>query len=97
MATEPQMDESERKIVNEFCHHLEKSKQLFNGLRFDLLFLSIFIIMTLMARLVFILWIVETVSAATRNAESNAKWTCLMPLMEGMLLHWHKNDTIDSL
>ncbi|XP_076455204.1 protein SCAI-like [Babylonia areolata] len=33
MATEPQMDEGERKIVNEFCHHLEKSKQLFNGLR----------------------------------------------------------------
>ena len=93
MATEPQMDESERKIVNEFCHHLEKSKQLFNGLRFDLLFLSIFIIMTLMARLVFILWIVETVSAATRNPESNG----LLPLMEGMLLHWHKNDTIDSL
>ena len=39
MASEPQMDESERKIVNEFCHHLEKSKQLFNGLRFDLLFI----------------------------------------------------------
>ncbi|KAK7491648.1 hypothetical protein BaRGS_00017101 [Batillaria attramentaria] len=33
MASEVQMDESERKIVNEFCHHLEKSKQLFNGLR----------------------------------------------------------------
>ncbi|XP_070182651.1 protein SCAI-like isoform X2 [Littorina saxatilis] len=35
MATEPPvaMDEGERKIVNEFCHHLEKSKQLFNGLR----------------------------------------------------------------
>ncbi|XP_025112792.1 protein SCAI-like isoform X2 [Pomacea canaliculata] len=33
MATEAQMDESERKIVNEFCHYLEKSKQLFNGLR----------------------------------------------------------------
>ena len=27
-------DENERKIVNEFCHFLEKSKQLFNGLRF---------------------------------------------------------------
>lgn len=27
------MDENERKIVNEFCHYLEKSKQLFNGLR----------------------------------------------------------------
>ena len=27
------MDEEERKIVNEFCHLLEKSKQLFNGLR----------------------------------------------------------------
>lgn len=34
MATEAQMDESERKIVNEFCHYLEKSKQLFNGLRY---------------------------------------------------------------
>jgi len=28
------MDDGERKIVNEFCHYLEKSKQLFNGLRF---------------------------------------------------------------
>ena len=28
-----EMDDSERKIVNEFCHYLEKSKQLFNGLR----------------------------------------------------------------
>ncbi|XP_076058908.1 protein SCAI isoform X2 [Oratosquilla oratoria] len=28
-----EMDEHERKIVNEFCHLLEKSKQLFNGLR----------------------------------------------------------------
>nr|XP_045596796.1 protein SCAI-like isoform X3 [Procambarus clarkii] len=28
-----EMDEQERKIVNEFCHLLEKSKQLFNGLR----------------------------------------------------------------
>ncbi|XP_074654987.1 protein SCAI-like isoform X2 [Tubulanus polymorphus] len=28
-----QMDEHEKKIVNEFCHLLEKSKQLFNGLR----------------------------------------------------------------
>ncbi|XP_037079944.1 protein SCAI-like [Pollicipes pollicipes] len=27
------MDEHETKIVNEFCHQLEKSKQLFNGLR----------------------------------------------------------------
>ena len=27
------MPEEERKIVNEFCHLLEKSKQLFNGLR----------------------------------------------------------------
>ncbi|XP_059146296.1 protein SCAI-like [Physella acuta] len=34
MATEVQnLDENEKKIVNEFCHHLEKSKQLFNGLR----------------------------------------------------------------
>ncbi|CAC5362133.1 unnamed protein product [Mytilus coruscus] len=29
----PTMDENEKKIVNEFCHLLEKSKQLFNGLR----------------------------------------------------------------
>ncbi|XP_067661934.1 protein SCAI-like isoform X1 [Haliotis asinina] len=29
----PTMDENERKVVNEFCHLLEKSKQLFNGLR----------------------------------------------------------------
>ena len=28
-----EMDEGERKVVNEFCHYLEKSKQLFNGLR----------------------------------------------------------------
>ena len=27
------MEEEERKVVNEFCHLLEKSKQLFNGLR----------------------------------------------------------------
>ena len=27
------MSEDERKIVSEFCHLLEKSKQLFNGLR----------------------------------------------------------------
>ncbi|KAL5011620.1 hypothetical protein ScPMuIL_010171 [Solemya velum] len=27
------LDENEKKIVNEFCHLLEKSKQLFNGLR----------------------------------------------------------------
>ncbi|KAI8750598.1 protein SCAI [Biomphalaria glabrata] len=34
MASEVQnLDENEKKIVNEFCHHLEKSKQLFNGLR----------------------------------------------------------------
>ncbi|XP_012944072.1 protein SCAI [Aplysia californica] len=34
MATDGQnLDENEKKIVNEFCHHLEKSKQLFNGLR----------------------------------------------------------------
>ena len=26
-------EEEERKVVNEFCHLLEKSKQLFNGLR----------------------------------------------------------------
>lgn len=31
--TMAEMDEQERKIVNEFCHLLEKSKQLFNGLR----------------------------------------------------------------
>lgn len=29
----PPMDENEKRIVNEFCHLLEKSKQLFNGLR----------------------------------------------------------------
>ncbi|XP_069121237.1 protein SCAI-like isoform X4 [Argopecten irradians] len=29
----PAMDETEKKVVNEFCHLLEKSKQLFNGLR----------------------------------------------------------------
>ncbi|EEC17464.1 conserved hypothetical protein [Ixodes scapularis] len=28
-----EIEEQERKIVNEFCHLLEKSKQLFNGLR----------------------------------------------------------------
>ena len=27
------MEDEERKVVNEFCHLLEKSKQLFNGLR----------------------------------------------------------------
>lgn len=27
------MTESERKIITEFAHYLEKSKQLFNGLR----------------------------------------------------------------
>ena len=35
MATDGQnLDDAEKKIVNEFCHHLEKSKQLFNGLRY---------------------------------------------------------------
>ena len=33
MATDNEVNENEQKIVNEFCHHLEKSKQLFNGLR----------------------------------------------------------------
>ena len=28
-----ELDDGERKIINEFCHYLEKSKQLFNGLR----------------------------------------------------------------
>lgn len=28
------MEDHERKIVIEFCHLLEKSKQLFNGLRY---------------------------------------------------------------
>lgn len=28
-----ELDEQECKIINEFCHLLEKSKQLFNGLR----------------------------------------------------------------
>ena len=27
------IEAEERKIINEFCHLLEKSKQLFNGLR----------------------------------------------------------------
>ena len=27
------MESEERKVINEFCHLLEKSKQLFNGLR----------------------------------------------------------------
>lgn len=31
-------EEQDRKIVLEFIHLLEKSKQLFNGLRFDLTF-----------------------------------------------------------
>ena len=31
-----EMDENERKIVTEFCHYLEKSKQLFNGLRYNI-------------------------------------------------------------
>ena len=35
MATDGQnLDDAEKKIVNVFCHHLEKSKQLFNGLRY---------------------------------------------------------------
>lgn len=29
-----ELEEQECKIVNEFCHLLEKSKQLFNGLRY---------------------------------------------------------------
>jgi len=33
MANTVDMDDNERKIVTEFCHYLEKSKQLFNGLR----------------------------------------------------------------
>lgn len=33
MAIMNEAEEQERKIVNEFCHLLEKSKQLFNGLR----------------------------------------------------------------
>ncbi|XP_037525158.1 protein SCAI isoform X3 [Rhipicephalus sanguineus] len=33
MAIMSEIEEQERKIVNEFCHLLEKSKQLFNGLR----------------------------------------------------------------
>lgn len=33
MSVDMTMDESEKKVVNEFCHLLEKSKQLFNGLR----------------------------------------------------------------
>ncbi len=33
LATQGLMSEDERKIVTEFCHLLEKSKQLFNGLR----------------------------------------------------------------
>jgi hypothetical protein len=33
MANTIDMDDNERKIVTEFCHYLEKSKQLFNGLR----------------------------------------------------------------
>ena len=27
------LEGEERKVINEFCHLLEKSKQLFNGLR----------------------------------------------------------------
>jgi hypothetical protein len=27
------LEGEERKVISEFCHHLEKSKQLFNGLR----------------------------------------------------------------
>lgn len=33
MAIMNEAEEQERKIVHEFCHLLEKSKQLFNGLR----------------------------------------------------------------
>ena len=32
-----ELDENERRIVNEFCQLLEKSKQLFNGLRYSYL------------------------------------------------------------
>ena len=34
MAVMSEIEDQERKIVNEFCHLLEKSKQLFNGLRY---------------------------------------------------------------
>ena len=33
MAVISEIEEHEHKIVNEFCHLLDKSKQLFNGLR----------------------------------------------------------------
>jgi hypothetical protein len=33
MVVMSEIEEQERKVVNEFCHLLEKSKQLFNGLR----------------------------------------------------------------
>ena len=36
LANMTDMDDHERKVVNEFCHLLEKSKQLFNGLRYVL-------------------------------------------------------------
>lgn len=42
MANTVDMDDNERKIVTEFCHYLEKSKQLFNGLRLDKILLVIF-------------------------------------------------------
>ena len=34
MVASTMMDDQEKKIVVEFCHLLEKSKQLFNGLRY---------------------------------------------------------------
>ncbi|KAI1289391.1 Protein SCAI [Halotydeus destructor] len=33
MVSMSEIEEHDRKVVNEFCHYLEKSKQLFNGLR----------------------------------------------------------------
>lgn len=36
------IESEERKVINEFCHLLEKSKQLFNGLR-DLPQVNIFL------------------------------------------------------
>ena len=35
LSTEPLSDDLEEKIVQEFAHLLEKSKQLFNGLRYN--------------------------------------------------------------
>lgn len=34
MVAMSEIEEHEHKVVNEFCHLLEKSKQLFNGLRY---------------------------------------------------------------